>query len=66
LFVTLIQFNFFHLQPDTKFTVQAHTVCATQIDKNNHNRTFCNGVASRTTGLQWLSWHYCSLIRNTW
>jgi len=32
------------LQSDTKSTVQAHTVCATQVDKNLQNRTFCSGV----------------------
>jgi len=43
------------LKSDTKSTVQTHTVCTTQIDRNRHNRTFCNGVGGRTTGLQTLS-----------
>jgi len=49
------------LQSDTKSIVQAHTVCTTQIDRNRHNRTFYNGFGGRTTGLQTLSWHNCSL-----
>jgi len=28
------------LQSDTRFLVQARTVCTTQVDKNRHNRTF--------------------------
>jgi len=48
------------------YRVQAHTVCATQIDKNKHNRTFYNGVGGRTSELQNLFKHYCSLARNTW
>jgi len=32
--------------------VQAHIFYTTQVDKNRHNRTFCNSVGGRTTGLQ--------------
>jgi len=37
------------LQTDTKSTVQAHTVCTTQIDQNRHNRMLYNSVGGRTT-----------------
>jgi len=45
--------------------VQTHTVCAMQIDKNRHNRTINCEDGGRTTGLQTLSSHYCSLTRTT-
>jgi len=67
MYFLVILFNFFLFQRfcdrHEVHRVQTHTM---QIDKHRHNRTIGGEFGSRTTGLQTLSQHCCSLTGNTW
>jgi len=52
----------------TEYFTTALKLAESQGYRHFRNRTFCNGVGGRTTGLKTftLQLHYCSLTRNTW